>query len=594
MTKTLHTLALLFTVIFINAQAKTQWSPNGFVKIENGLSGLISNIENGDIFGQDHDKIGDVNGDGVIDIVVGSRTADDGGENNGAVHILFMNKDGTVKDNQKISMLEGGFTGVLTQGNNFGYGVAGIGDYDNDGIPDIAVAAPLVSPAIYIIHLNANGTVKNHVKNDNINCLGISAVGDLNNDGKIDLVACDPSSDIDGTNIGAVRILFFDENSTVIENETKLINPSSGGFGTGLVEGDQFGGREVAMLGDIDNDGTLEMAVGAFRSEGGKGAIWMLSLNSTTLDVVSKIKIAEGLNGFSETLSAATNSNGSDGAQFGHALANVGDLNGDGVPDLMTGANQQSTGYILYLNADKTVKTFTRINNEEGGFGLSLQTNERFSRSISFVGDLRGDGTIAVTYGGGAGSSAGGTLYLLFFKPCVFNQETGFKFWDGGTTLFTNWSHSNQLVTGPLTFEQCSLKAQETDAIYVTYKESDGRCICKADDATLSDSVEESLAFTNMCYSGTILSTELFEFDDENQSIVYPNPTSSELIFKINKSSFLDADSIQLFSILGKKMYSSNIKSQKTIINLSDFPIGNYVLRTNINGLQKSFKIIKQ
>ncbi len=397
-----------------------QWEADGFVKIENGLAGLDSNIENGDIFGQDHDKVGDVDGDGIIDLVVGSRTADDegladGGIENGEVHILFMNADGTVRDNQKISMTEGGFTGTLTTGNNFGYGVAGIGDYNGDNIPDIAVAAPLTDDyAVYILHLNTDGTVKSHVKNANIPCIGLSAVGDLDNDGRIDIVACDPSSDLDGTNIGAIRILFFDENSTV--KETKLINPSNGNFGTGLVAGDQFGGREVAMLGDIDNDGTIEMAVGAFSSDGGKGAIWMLSLNNTTLDVVSKVKITEGLNGFSESLSASVNPNGSDGAQFGHALSKVGDLNGDGIPDLITGANQSSTGYILYLNADKTVKNFSRINNDEGGFGLSLEPNERFSRSISFVGDLRGDGTTSVIYGGGAGGTAGGSLYLLFLK----------------------------------------------------------------------------------------------------------------------------------------------------------------------------------
>jgi len=126
----------------------------------------------------------------------------------------------------------------------------------------------------------------------------------------------------------------------------------------------------VAMLGDIDNDGTLELAVGAFMSDGGKGAIWILSLHSTTFNVVSKIKITEGLNGFTDVLTTGPNPNGTEGANFGHALCKVGDLNGDGVPDLMTGANQQNEGYgyILYLNADKTVKTFTRINNTDGGF----------------------------------------------------------------------------------------------------------------------------------------------------------------------------------------------------------------------------------
>jgi hypothetical protein len=66
------------------------------------------------------------------------------------------------------------------------------------------------------------------------------------------------------------------------------------------------------MLGDIDNDGTKELAVGAFMSDGGKGAIWILSLDNTTFNVVSKLKITEGLNGFTDTLTTGENPNGTE------------------------------------------------------------------------------------------------------------------------------------------------------------------------------------------------------------------------------------------------------------------------------------------
>nr|WP_227805691.1 FG-GAP repeat protein [Algibacter lectus] len=58
-----------------------------------------------------------------------------------------------------------------------------------------------------------------------------------------------------------------------------------------------------------------------------------------------------------------------------------GDIDGDGIADLVTGANQQYEGwggYVLYLNADKTVKSFDRINNTEGGFNLSLEAEGVF------------------------------------------------------------------------------------------------------------------------------------------------------------------------------------------------------------------------
>ncbi len=590
-------ITFLFVTTFSFAQVLTQWSADGFVKIENGSGGLEANLDAGDRFGRDHDQAGDVNGDGTIDLIVGARSDDDGATDAGAVYILFMNNDGTVQSNQKISALEGGFSDALLENNFFGYGVAGIGDYDNDGIPDIAVSAPAsTNSALYIIHLNRNGTVKDFVKNNGITAFGLSAVGDLNNDGRIDLVACDPSSDVGGNNIGAISILFLNNNSQVQPNQTVLINPQSGGLGAGLVAGDEFGGREVAMLGDIDGDGTKEMAVGAFKSDGGKGAIWILSLDNTTFNVVSKLKITEGLNGFNDVLTTGANPNGSEGANFGHALCQVGDLNGDGIPDLMTGANQQNEGdgYILYLNADKTVKTYTKLNNTNGGFGLALGTEDRFSRSISFVGDLRGDGTIAVNYGGGVSVGGSGALYLLFFKPCSFIQEEGFNHWNEGTTLFTNWNHASQALTSePLTLEQCVFKAFETDAAYMTYNFNDGRCICKDETAVLTTSTELSTAFSNECYSGTVV-TSTDDLTIDNQAIVYPNPTNSELILKVNQNLFTEQDRVQLFSSIGKQLYSSTINSQETLIDLSNYSKGLYILITSINGKAKTFKIVKE
>lgn len=397
----------------------TLFAAEGFLKIENGSGGLVADLDAGDRFGRDHDAVGDVNGDGVIDYVIGARSDDDGEEDAGAVYILFMNADGTVLGNQKISMLEGGFNETLTERNFFGYGVAGIGDYDADGIPDIAVSSPVPpNNSLYIIHLNTDGTVKDFVKNENIIAQGLTAIGDINNDNRIDIVACNPGSNDGGQSRGAIDILFLNESSQVMYNNSVTISSTEGNFGVGLEDGDQFGGREVAFLGDMDADGTLELAVGAFLSDGGKGAIWILSLDSTSYNVVSKAKITEGMNGFTDVLDLETNPNGSIGGQFGHAMCAAGDIDGDGIIDLVTGANQQSEGwgYVLYLNTDKTVRSFDRINNTDGGFGLNLGTEDRFSRSISFVGDLKGDGSIAINFGGGVTQGGTGSLYTLFFR----------------------------------------------------------------------------------------------------------------------------------------------------------------------------------
>lgn len=586
---------VLILANFAYSQTATQFGPDGFVQIEEGSGGFFANIDNGDRFSRDHDVAGDINGDGILDLVVGARSDDDGQTDAGAVYILFLNNDGTVQSNQKISMLEGGFTEVLSPSSFFGYGVAGIGDYDNDSIPDIAVSAPGPgSNALYIIHLNSNGTVKSYVKNTGIVAQGLTAIGDLNQDGRIDLVACDPSSNDGGIQRGAIRIFFLDNNSQVITANTVTISSTQGGFGGGLVNNDRFGGREVAMMGDLDNDGNQEMAVGAFMSDGGKGAIWILSLDSSNYNVVSELKITEGLNGFADTLTNGANPNGSAGASFGHSMCAPGDLNGDGVPDLITGANQQNEGwgYILYMNPDKTVKTYTRINNTDGGFGLNLMSEERFSRSISFIGDLRGDGSIAVNMGGGAGTT--GILYLLFFKPCDFYEQTGFNHWNGGNTLFSNWSHATQMLTSDsLTFEQCTFKAFETDAAYMTYNFNDGRCICKDSTAVLTPSTELSTAYTNECFSGFV-PTAIEDRGPLNSMAVYPNPAREYIELTTTETLFSDQDKAMLYNITGKLLFSSPITGSQSRIDLSAYPSGIYILRTQVHGVDETFKILKQ
>lgn len=557
------------------AQNSTQWGPDGFVKIEEGSGGFYADLDLADRFSRDHDGAGDINGDGVLDMVVGARSDDDGATDAGAVYILFMNNDGTVLDNQKISMVEGGFDEVLNEGNFFGYGVAGIGDYDADGIPDIAVSAPVPpNHAIYIIHLFSDGTVKDFVKNANITAQGLSAVGDLNDDGRIDLVACDPGADLEGTDSGAIRILFFNENSLMMPLQTVLIGPNTGGFGEGIQSGDEFGGREVAMLGDINGDGTLEMAVGAFMSDGGKGAIWMLSLDSETLLVESKLKITEGMNGFDDVLTTGDNPNGTAGANFGHALCKVGDLNGDNVPDLMTGANQQNEGwgYILYLNPDGTVKTYTRLNNTDGGFGIELEAEERFSRSISFLGDLRGDGTLAVNYGGGAGGT--GTLYLLFFKPCTFEQLAQTS-WTEGNQLFSNWDVTTQTFTSsPISFEQCTFKAFELNAPVIAFDSNDGKCTCLDAGVELVNTLGDWNIHSNLCFDSEV---GISEFQYHDQLFAYPNPSSG--IFQFKTIVGLQNAVYEVMSSNGEVIEEGFFQSEMSDIDITEYADGIYFLR---------------
>jgi len=143
------------------------------VILEKNLTNSLR-LDDGDTFGSDIGLLTDLDGDGINELAVGASEDDDGGKDRGAVYILFLNEDGTVKKHQKISDTEGNFEGVIESLDYFGRDIDTIGDLDGNGINELAVGAfrndngGKDRGAVYILFLNEDGTVKKHQKIPNI------------------------------------------------------------------------------------------------------------------------------------------------------------------------------------------------------------------------------------------------------------------------------------------------------------------------------------------------------------------------------------------------------------------------------------------
>ena len=110
-------------------------------KISSTQGSFAGTLDVNDAFGISAASLGDLDGDGVGDLAIGAFIDDDGGPNFGAVWILFLDVDGTVKSHRKISGTRGGFTGTLDVFDAVGSDVASLGDLSGDGVGDLAVSA---------------------------------------------------------------------------------------------------------------------------------------------------------------------------------------------------------------------------------------------------------------------------------------------------------------------------------------------------------------------------------------------------------------------------------------------------------------------
>jgi hypothetical protein len=304
-----------------------------------------------------------MDGDGVPELAIGAYLDDEGGDARGAVYISFLNSDGTIKSNLKIGhQLNGG--PPLINGDHFGRAVTKLDDMDGDGVAELA----------------------------------IGAIGD--NTG--------------GTDQGAVYISFLNLDGTVKFN-VKIANTLNGG--PTLTNLDFFG-RAVTQLDDMDGDGVPELAIGAIGDDtggSGRGAVYISFLNSNGT-VKSNLKIASGLNG-GPTLTDEDN--------FGGAVTKLDDMDGDGVPELVTGADGDNTGgpgrgavYISFLNSNGTVKSNLKIASGLNGGPTTLAANDNFGGAVTQL-DLNGDGIPELVTGATGDDTEGtdrGALYISFFN----------------------------------------------------------------------------------------------------------------------------------------------------------------------------------
>ena len=197
----------------------------------------------------------------------------------------------------------------------------------------------------------------------------------------------------------------------------------------GVNAGDQSG-FSVSGAGDINGDGWDDIIVGAFQAEPGnttddnRGASYVVFGKSDGVIVqLSDIDDADNLNGF---VIDGVNA----GDQSGISVSGAGDVNGDGLDDILIGARDTNgnsgASYVVFGKSDGSVVELGRIDNPSNinGFVINgVDMGDQSGFSLSGGGDINGDGLDDIIIGASGAEPDGiatddnrGSSYVVFGK----------------------------------------------------------------------------------------------------------------------------------------------------------------------------------
>lgn len=376
----------------------------------------------------------------------------------GAVYLLYMNHNATVKRSVRISRGVNGGPPWLRANDNFGHGLAPAGDVDGNGVVDLAVGAPgtYTGGSLYILFMQQNGssfdfTLIRDKENGNgppVHSQGrfassVNNIGDIDSDG-IDELAVTTADNSAGDE--KIWILYLFRNGTC-RRYTELVVRDK--FGTPTPRNLFVGfGTSVIQIPDINNDTIADLAIGAryyTDPEGSTraGAVFLCMLNSSG-EMIDHILVTDASPSGEKLMPMSEDDN------CGASLASVRDINLDNmdtryptrrilppVPsydDLIVGCPQTEVlgapGRVMvwYMGegGERRAYSLLPLRPDFDEFEPPFRAQESYGTSMCPINDADGNGIQDFIVGapGGRGEQPGtGRLFVIFLHREKYEKK---------------------------------------------------------------------------------------------------------------------------------------------------------------------------